>query len=70
MSRAIAGLDLLPALAAAPADAAIVADGFSCRRQIADLADRPARHAALLLAEALAQEPGATARSGARWRRN
>ena len=54
VSRAIAGLDLLPALAAAPADAAIVADGFSCRRQIADLAGRPARHAALLLAEALA----------------
>ena len=53
-SRAIAGLDLLPALAAAPADAATVADGFSCRRQIADLAARPARHAAALLAEALA----------------
>lgn len=53
-SRAIAGLDLLPALAAAPADAATVADGFSCRRQIADLAARPASHAAALLAEALA----------------
>ena len=53
-SRAIAGLDLLPALAAAPADAGVVADGFSCRCQIADLAGRPARHAAALLADALA----------------
>ena len=54
VSRTMAGLDLLPALAAAPADTAIVADGFSCRRQIADLAARPARHAAMSLAEALA----------------
>ncbi len=52
-SKAIAGLDLMPALAAAPADAAVVADGFSCRHQIADLAERPAQHAATLLAAAL-----------------
>ena len=51
VSRAIAALDLAPALAAAP-DAEIAASGFSCRRQIADTAARPARHAAMYLAEA------------------
>ena len=54
VSREIAGLDLLPALAAAPAEAEIVADGFSCRSQIADLSGRRARHAAELFVEALA----------------
>jgi FAD/FMN-containing dehydrogenase/Fe-S oxidoreductase len=52
-SRAMAGLSLLPALAAAPA-ATVVADGFSCRHQIADLAGRPALHSVRLLERALA----------------
>ena len=53
VSRAIAALDLTPALAAAP-DAEIAASGFSCRRQIADTTARQARHTAVYLAEAAA----------------
>jgi Fe-S oxidoreductase len=52
-SRAMAGLSLLPALAAAPA-ALFVADGFSCRHQIADLAGRRALHSVRMLEMALA----------------
>jgi Fe-S oxidoreductase len=52
-SRAMAGLSLLPALAAAPA-ALVVADGFSCRHQIADLAGRRALHSVRMLEMALA----------------
>lgn len=48
MSRAVAGLQLLPALRAHP-DAVLLADGFSCRTQADDLAARPARHLAELL---------------------
>jgi Fe-S oxidoreductase len=47
-SRRIAGLALLPALAAAP-DACVVANGFSCREQIETLAGRPTLHLAELL---------------------
>jgi FAD/FMN-containing dehydrogenase/Fe-S oxidoreductase len=48
-SKRIAGLEVLPAIAAAPG-AAIVADGFSCREQIEGLAGRPTLHLAELLA--------------------
>jgi FAD/FMN-containing dehydrogenase/Fe-S oxidoreductase len=48
-SRRIAGLEVLPALAAAPG-AAIVADGFSCREQIEALSGRPTLHLAEVLA--------------------
>ncbi|MGH7122309.1 MAG: FAD-binding and (Fe-S)-binding domain-containing protein [Acetobacteraceae bacterium] len=52
-SRAIAGQSLLPALkAAAPGDL-VIADGTSCRHQIADLAHRPALHSMRLLADSL-----------------
>jgi Fe-S oxidoreductase len=50
-STRIAGLALLPALAAAP-DATVVASGFSCRQQIEGLAGRPTLHLAELLARA------------------
>jgi FAD/FMN-containing dehydrogenase/Fe-S oxidoreductase len=53
VSMKMAELSLLPAVRAAPADAIIVADGTSCRHQIADGAGRPARHVACVLAEAL-----------------
>lgn len=43
ISAQIAGLDLLPALSAAP-DAAVAAPGTSCRHQIRDLSGRTARH--------------------------
>ncbi|MCW3158233.1 FAD-binding and (Fe-S)-binding domain-containing protein [Micropruina sonneratiae] len=52
-SVAVAGLHLLPALDAAPADALVLADGFSCRTQITDLTP----HRALTLAELLARAP-------------
>jgi Fe-S oxidoreductase len=48
VSVAVAGQQLLPALDAAP-DAVVLADGFSCRTQVADLRDRPAVHLAQLL---------------------
>jgi Fe-S oxidoreductase len=48
-SKRIAGLALLPALAAAPASQ-VVACGFSCREQIEDLGARPTLHLAELLA--------------------
>ena len=49
VSVAVAEQQLLPALDAAP-DAVVLADGFSCRTQVADLRDRPTRHLAQLLA--------------------
>ena len=52
-SQAMAGLSLLPALAAAPSDATVIANGFSCRDQIAHGSGRRARHVALILREAL-----------------
>lgn len=48
VSVAVAEQHLLPALDAAP-DAVVLADGFSCRTQVADLRDRPAVHLAQLL---------------------
>ncbi len=55
VSRTMSELDLLPALTSTPPDATIVADGFSCRHQIADLAEKRAIHAVILLDEAWAQ---------------
>ncbi|MCX5198650.1 FAD-binding oxidoreductase [Streptomyces sp. NBC_00249] len=59
VSAACAEEQLLPALRAAAPDAAVLADGFSCRTQIAQLSGRRARHLAELLAEALVRPPGA-----------
>jgi Fe-S oxidoreductase len=50
VSKAIANLDLLPAIAGAEPGTVIVTDGFSCREQISHLAHRPSMH----FAEALA----------------
>ncbi|MFE5541392.1 FAD-binding and (Fe-S)-binding domain-containing protein [Streptomyces sp. NPDC056492] len=56
VSVACAEERLLPALRAAPPGAAVLADGFSCRTQIARLSDGGrARHLAELLAEGLAE---------------
>jgi Fe-S oxidoreductase len=49
VSVKIAEHDLLPAVAARP-EAVVLADGFSCRTQLAELANRPA----ITLAEVLA----------------
>jgi FAD/FMN-containing dehydrogenase/Fe-S oxidoreductase len=53
VSMRMAELSLLPAVRAAPADAALVADGTSCRHQISDGAGREALHAVRLLDQAL-----------------
>ena len=54
VSMAMGERSLLPVVRAAEASARIVADGTSCRAQIADGAGREAVHAAVVLAEALA----------------
>jgi Fe-S oxidoreductase len=49
VSKAIANDDLLPAVQSATPITLIVADGFSCREQIAQLSDREAMHFAEVL---------------------
>jgi FAD/FMN-containing dehydrogenase/Fe-S oxidoreductase len=53
ISQAIGELELLPAVRKAPADWLIIADGFSCREQIAQGTDRRALHLAEVLQLAL-----------------
>ncbi|WP_107424715.1 FAD-binding and (Fe-S)-binding domain-containing protein [Streptomyces antioxidans] len=53
VSVAVAEHQLLPALREAEPETAILADGFSCRTQIADLSPRRGVHLAQLLAERL-----------------
>ncbi|MEV8467184.1 FAD-linked oxidase C-terminal domain-containing protein [Fluviibacterium sp. DFM31] len=53
VSYRIANLDLFPALAAAPEAALVVANGTSCRHQIADGTPRRAMHLARLLDQAI-----------------
>ncbi|MGW1006195.1 FAD-binding and (Fe-S)-binding domain-containing protein [Streptomyces sp. NPDC002520] len=53
VSRACAEDQLLPAVRDAPAQAVILADGFSCRTQLDQLAGVHGRHLAEVLAEAL-----------------
>jgi FAD/FMN-containing dehydrogenase/Fe-S oxidoreductase len=55
ISRDVAELALLPALRAAAPDVEILADGFSCRTQIAFLDGRRPRHLAQVLADRLEQ---------------
>jgi Fe-S oxidoreductase len=52
VSVAVAEHQLLPALDAAAPGTTVVADGFSCRTQIADLRGTPSLHLAELLAQA------------------
>ncbi|KIF04034.1 dimethylmenaquinone methyltransferase [Streptomyces sp. RSD-27] len=56
VSVACAEEQLLPSLRAAAPGTAVLADGFSCRTQIAQLSGHRARHLAELLAEALPPE--------------
>jgi FAD/FMN-containing dehydrogenase/Fe-S oxidoreductase len=53
VSKAIGELELLPAVRQAPTDWLIVADGFSCREQIAQETDRHALHLSEVLQMAL-----------------
>jgi Fe-S oxidoreductase len=54
VSMEMAELSLLPAMRDAPPDTLLVADGTSCRNQIADGAGRDALHVARVLEQALA----------------
>jgi Fe-S oxidoreductase len=53
ISVAVARTALLPAVEAAADDAVLLADGFSCRTQLADLAGRKSMHIAQFLASGL-----------------
>jgi glycerol-3-phosphate dehydrogenase subunit C len=53
-SMDMAEISLLPAVRAAPEDAPIIANGFSCRHQIAHGSGRSSVHMAVLLRDALA----------------
>ncbi len=55
LSRAIAELDLAPAVRSLAADALVLATGTSCRAQILDVAGRAALHPAQLAARILGQ---------------
>ncbi|MFF4032045.1 FAD-binding and (Fe-S)-binding domain-containing protein [Streptomyces sviceus] len=57
VSRACAEEQLLPSVRQAPEDVVVLADGFSCRTQLEQLAGVRGRHLAEVLAEALAQQP-------------
>ena len=58
-SLKMAGLSLLPAIEAAPDGTRVIANGFSCRHQIAHGSGRTANHIALLLREALDKDRAA-----------
>ena len=49
VSQALAGRVLLPAIQAASLDTLVIADGFSCREQIAQNSPRRAQHIAEVL---------------------
>ncbi|GAB3673199.1 FAD-binding and (Fe-S)-binding domain-containing protein [Angustibacter aerolatus] len=53
VSVAVAEQQLLPAVRAADDGTTVLADGFSCRTQLADLTDRQGEHLAQLLAQRL-----------------
>jgi Fe-S oxidoreductase len=55
VSVAVAEQQLLPAVRAAAPESTILADGYSCRTQLADLTDRRGRHLAELFADRLAR---------------
>jgi Fe-S oxidoreductase/FAD/FMN-containing dehydrogenase len=59
VSMAVGERVLLPAVRRAPSDTLLIADGFSCREQIAQATGRRALHLADVLAMAVRQERGA-----------
>ncbi|WP_390677853.1 FAD-binding and (Fe-S)-binding domain-containing protein [Aquisphaera giovannonii] len=58
VSVAVGERGMLPAIREAPPDTLIIADGFSCREQIAGLTGRGALHLAQVLQMALREGPG------------
>lgn len=65
VSKTCAEEQLLPAVRAATPDTLLLADGFSCRTQLEQLAGRKGRHLAEALAEALDQGVGLGGDQGA-----
>jgi Fe-S oxidoreductase len=61
VSVAIAGHDLMPAVAQADENAPVLTDGFSCRTQLRDVTGREGIH----LAELLARRASGSIRGGA-----
>lgn len=57
ISVAVGEQGLLPAVRSADPDTRVLADGFSCRTQIAQQTDRRGTHLAQLIAEALPPAP-------------
>jgi hypothetical protein len=57
VSLAVGELELLPAVRRASPDCLIIADGFSCREQIAQCTDRHALHLAEVIQMALREGP-------------
>jgi FAD/FMN-containing dehydrogenase/Fe-S oxidoreductase len=62
VSEQIAELELLPAVRAASPDTVIIADGFSCREQIAQMSDRHALHLAEVIDMAMRDSAGTSPR--------
>ncbi|MFF6949222.1 FAD-binding and (Fe-S)-binding domain-containing protein [Streptomyces iakyrus] len=58
VSAACAEEQLLPSVRDAPDGTVVLADGYSCRTQLRQLAGVPGRHLAEVLAEALDENPG------------
>jgi len=61
VSIAVGELELLPAVRQAPPDCLIIADGFSCREQIAQCTDRHALHLAEVIQMAFEEGPAGPA---------
>ncbi|MBV8890560.1 MAG: hypothetical protein JO266_01040 [Acidobacteria bacterium] len=61
ISLGIAELELLPAIRRASPETLIIADGFSCREQVAQLTDRHALHLAEVIQMALSKGPKSVA---------
>jgi Fe-S oxidoreductase len=64
VSMKMGELSLLPAVRAAAADTLVVADGTSCRHQIADGAAKTALHVARVLERALDGGPATAGKDG------
>jgi FAD/FMN-containing dehydrogenase/Fe-S oxidoreductase len=67
VSQQIAELELLPAVRAASRDTVIIADGFSCREQIAQMSDRHALHLAEVIEMATRDSAGTSTQPDMAW---
>jgi FAD/FMN-containing dehydrogenase/Fe-S oxidoreductase len=67
VSRQVGELELLPAVRAASPDTVIIADGFSCREQIAQMTDRQALHLAEVIEMAMQESGSEPTRAQVGW---